>query len=248
MRYAYRRWVVPAFRQLTRAGMVSFLFVGGAYANTAIETETAQLGKQGEWSISNSLEYGKAKDGTSGQSLTQFEYAITDRAEILIEPFFYVWDHPKGERRHSGAGDLEITPSYMVVLEQGWVPAILVATKFKIPTGSKALGGTDKVDYYPYLIFGQHYAGWAFNANLGVNFAKNVDTSGYHKRVVWDLEAEREFGNWTTFWETFQAEDGVKTISTSLQYQVTKHVNGFGVLSRNENHESVLRFGVNIEF
>ena len=105
MRYAYRRWVVPAFRQLTRAGMVSFLFVGGAYANTAIETETAQLGKQGEWSISNSLEYGKAKDGTSGQSLTQFEYAITDRAEILIEPFFYVWDHPKGERRHSGAGD-----------------------------------------------------------------------------------------------------------------------------------------------
>ena len=221
---------------------------GGAFANTAIETETAQIGKQGEWAISNSLEYAKGRDGTSGQTLTQFEYAISDRAEILIEPFFVVWDHPKGERKRSGAGDLEITPSYMVVLEDGWVPAVLLATKVKIPTGSKALGGSGKYDFYPYLIFGQHYGDWIFNANLGVNFARNIDSNSYHTRVVWDVEAEREFGHWTTFLEAFRAEDGVKTVSTSLQYQVAKHVNGFGVVSYNENHESVVRFGLNIEF
>jgi hypothetical protein len=219
------------------------------HANTAIETETAQLGKQGEGNFSQSYEYVHGRDGTSGGTLTQFEYAITDRSEILIEPFFYVWDHPKGERRVSGRGDLEITPSYMAVLEDGWVPAVVLATKVKVPTGERSVGGTKKYDFFPYVILGQHYGDWTFNANLGVNFARREDTSGYDHRVVWDLEAEREFGgNWTTFWEAFRAEDGVKTVSTALQYKWIDHVNTFGVLSYNENHEVVYRMGFNVEF
>ena len=218
-------------------------------ANTAIETETAQLGKRGEWTFSQSYESVKGNKGSSGGTLTQFEYAITDRVEILIEPFFYAWDHPKGEARKSGVGDLEITPSYMVVVEDGWVPAVVLATKIKVPTGALSVGGTDKTDYFPYVILGQHFGGWTLNANLGVNFSKNVDSGGYHKRFVWDVEGEREFsGRWTTFWEAYRAEDSVKTVSTSLQYQWAKHVNGFGVVSYNEDHETVLRFGFNIEF
>src|SRR5689334_13743758 len=95
------------------------------HANTAIETETAQLGKQGEIGTSNSLEYEHAKDGTSFGTLTQFEYAITDRSEILIEPFFQHWERPDGGPNQHGLGDLEITPSYMVVVEDGWIPAIV---------------------------------------------------------------------------------------------------------------------------
>ena len=107
--------------------IIALLFIATsaipAFANTAIETETAQLGLQGDFAFSQSIEFAKGKYGSSGGTLTQFEYAITDRAEILIEPFFYLWDHPtKGEKREDGVGDLELTPSYMVVKENGWVP------------------------------------------------------------------------------------------------------------------------------
>ena len=226
-----------------------FLSTPLAFADTAIETETAQIGKQGEAAFSQSYEYGHSKDGSSGGTLTQLEYAITDRSEILIEPFFYLWDHPKGESKLHGYGDLEITPSYMVILEDGWVPAVLIATKVKVPTGTQKVGGSGEYDYYPYLIFGQHGAGWTFNANLGVNFAGREEGDGFDHQLVWDLEAEREIApKWTTFWEAFSGEDGIKTVSTSLEYQWLKNFNSFGVLSYNEDHETIVRVGLNIQF
>jgi len=40
---------------------------------------------------------------------------------------------------------------------------------------------------------------------------------------VWDLEAEHQFApGFTLFFEAFSAEDGVKTISTSAEYQFTR--------------------------
>lgn len=220
-----------------------------AFADTAIETETAQLGKQGDALISQSIEFVHGKDGSGGGTLTQFEYAITDRSEILIEPFFYLWEHPKGEKREDGVGDLEITPSYMVVQENGWVPAILLATKVKVPTGARNVGGTRKYDFYPYLIFGQHVGDWIFNANLGVNFARKIEGSGYDRTTVWDLEAEREVApNLTAFFEVYSAEDHVKTVSTAFEYQISKRVNLFTAFSYNENHEVIVRPGLNFEF
>lgn len=85
------------------------LSTASVFANTAIETETAQIGAKGDIGFSQSFEYEDAKDGTSQGTLTQFEYGITDRSEILIETFFYVSEHPDGESRVSGLGDLEIT-------------------------------------------------------------------------------------------------------------------------------------------
>ena len=113
-----------------------------ARADTAIETETAQIGKKGDIGISQAYEYSTSKDGTSGGTLTQFEYALSNRAEILIEPFFYTWDHPDGEDKVSGLGDLEVTPSYMVVKENGWTPSVLAAFKLKIPMGSERAGSS----------------------------------------------------------------------------------------------------------
>lgn len=51
------------------------------------------------------------------------------------------------------------------------------------------------------------YADWTFNANVGVNFAKDEEVDGYHKTIVWDLEAEREIApKLTLFVEAFSAE------------------------------------------
>ena len=107
------------------------------HADTVLETETAELGKKGDMLISNSVQFERERDGSRTVfTLTQFEYAITDRAEILIEPFFQEWVKPKGGTSFHGMGDLEITPSYMIVLddEKGWRPAVVLAFKVKVPT------------------------------------------------------------------------------------------------------------------
>jgi hypothetical protein len=49
--------------------------------------------------------------GHAWLTVNQYEIGVTDRAELLIEPFFYEWIHPKGGAPTSGVGDLEITPS-----------------------------------------------------------------------------------------------------------------------------------------
>jgi len=220
-----------------------------ALADTAIETETAQLGSKGESNFSQAYEWEFAQDGRGEGTVTQYEYAITDRSEILIEPFFYIRNSPDGERSVSGLGDLEITPSYMVVKENGWVPAVVAAFKVKVPTGEKKVEGTGKFDYYPYIILGQHYGAWIFNANLGVNFAQPVDSSAYDTTVVWALEAEREIlPRLTGYFEGFSAEDAVKTVSTAFQYQFTPKFNAFVVYSYTEEHSNVARIGFNYGF
>ncbi len=218
-----------------------------ALADTAVETETAQIGKKGQANFSQAFEFEDGSDGSAQGTLTQFEFALSDRAEILIEPFFYTSLSPEDGERVSGLGDLEITPSYMMVEEDGWTPAILAAFKLKVPTGSKKVEGTGKFDYYPYLIFGQHYAGWTFNTNVGVNFAKPVEGGGYEKTVVWDLEAEREvLPKLTLFLEVFSAEEAVKTASVAAEYQCTPRINFFGVVGRNEEHANIFRAGFNV--
>lgn len=97
---------------------LAILTTGLLHADLVLETETAGLGKKGEGLLSAALQVEREKDGgTAYFTLNQFEYAITDRAEILIEPFFYEWDKPRNAPAFSGAGDLEITPSYMIVLD-----------------------------------------------------------------------------------------------------------------------------------
>lgn len=236
---------------LARAAAISIVSLScaiSATANTAIETETAQIGKQGDFAFSQSYEYGRSKDGTSGGTLTQFEYALGDRAEILIEPFFYTWEHPKGEERVSGLGDLEITPSYEVALEGNWEPSILTALKVKVPTGSRDAGSSGKFDFMPYLIFGQHLDGWTFNANIGVNFSKPEDGGKYEATAIWAVEAEREIiPDLTVFLEAFSTEDNVKTVSTALEYEWAENFNTFAAASYTEDHESIFRIGFNFE-
>lgn len=97
---------------------IALLTTGLLHADLVLETETAQLDKQGEGLFSAALQVDREKDGgTAYYTVNQFEFAITDRAEILIEPFFYEWDKPRNGPAFSGVGDLEITPSYMMVLD-----------------------------------------------------------------------------------------------------------------------------------
>ena len=234
------------------AAVFSVLCIGAAslaYADTAIETETAQIGKRGDIGFSQAYEYGRAKDGTSGELVTQFEYGLSDRAEILIEPFFYTWEHPDGEKMVKGVGDLEITPSYEVILEDHWRPAVLTALKIKVPTGSEHAGSSGEFDYMPYLIFGQHFEGWTFNANLGVNITTPADGGEYGTTATWAVEAEREIvPDLTMVLEGFSTEDKLRTVSTALEYQWSEHFNTFAAVGYNQDDEAIFRLGINLQY
>ena len=83
-----------------------------ASADLVLETETAELGKKGDQLISTAMQYERERDGSHAwMTVNQYEIGVTDRAELLIEPFLYEWDHPKSGDSFSGVGDLEITPS-----------------------------------------------------------------------------------------------------------------------------------------
>ena len=240
---------LPPLHLLSIVALLSIGCSSVAHADTAIETETAQIGKQGEIAISQSYEYAAAKDGTSGGTLSQFEYGLSDRAELLVEPFFYVWEHPDGESKVDGLGDLEITPSYEFVLEDGWVPAMLAAFKLKVPTGSQDAGSSGKYDYMPYLILGQHYGGWTFNVNLGVNFVAASDAGPSEEATTWCLETERDvLTHLTLFLEAFSTEDNVKTVSTALEYKWNEHLDTFAAAGYTEEDESIFRVGLNLDF
>ena len=248
---------IKLFSQRTATIVALMLNVHPAavYADTAIETETAQIGKKGDIGISQSYEYGHAKDGTSGGTLTQFEYGVSDNAEILIEPFFYTWDHPKDESKVDGLGGLEITPSYKFIHEDGWVPDVLAAFKLKVPIGSEKAGSSGEFDYMPYFIFGQHYGGWTFNANLGMNFVSPPDKgdegerNGFGHTTTWCIEGEHEVTkDLNLFLEVFSTEDKVTTYSTALEYEWTEHFNTFVAAGYTQDDESIFRVGFNLEF
>ena len=174
-------------------------------ADTVLETETAELGKKGDMLISNSVQFEKDKDGNRTTfTLTQYEVGLTDRAELLIEPFFQEWDNPKDGKSFHGMGDLEITPSYMVVLEQPAVPAIVLALKVKVPTAKNREIGTGKYDYYPYLIFGKKFGHWIFNANFGYDIIASPAGEKLSNQFIYDFSVEREITNkWSVYAEVF---------------------------------------------
>jgi Putative MetA-pathway of phenol degradation len=226
-----------------------------AHADTVLETETAELGVQHEWLMSNSIQFEKAPDGRTRFTLFQYEYALTDRAEILIEPFFQEWDSPKGSQKFNGPGDLEITPSYMVSLEGDHAPAVVLAFKIKVPTGKTPDISTGKYDYYPYVILGKHYGDWTFNANIGVDFIGRVDGENLRDQGILDFSAERKISNKLSlyaevFGNTSPAEGVRGTVAGALamEYQVSDHFNYFVSMGYDSDHLFNVRPGFNIHF
>ena len=77
-------------RPVLLAVLVTACLPTRASADLVLETETAELGKQGDGFISVAMQFERERDGSTGYfTVNQFEYGITDKAEILIESFFY---------------------------------------------------------------------------------------------------------------------------------------------------------------
>ncbi len=249
---------MKSFRHTIFIAGFSLLAISQSRADLVLETETAQLGKKGDMLFSTALQVERDKDGGLGYfTVNQFEYAIMDRAEILIEPFFYEWDKPKGGPSVSGVGDLEITPSYMMVLDDphSWIPAALAAFKLKVPTATNRNIGTGEFDYQPYIILGKKIGPWIWNANVGYDFVTSPKGVPLRNQLILDLSVQRDVTeNLTLFAEIFSnsspapGEHGTFTGAIAGEYKINEHFNILTSIGYGTDRLLTLRSGFNIEF
>ena len=224
-----------------------------ARADLVLETETARLGLEGTGTIGNAIQVEKDHEGTILLTLTAFEYAWSDRVELLLEPFFYEKQFPKDGDNVSGLGDTEFTLSYLALHETENLPAVVFAGKVKIPTGDTPDIGTGKADYTAYLILGKKIGNVDFNANLAFEtFGQPASGEDLHDQIIFDLSAEYPVApRWTlyaeVFGDTIPANRNTGTVSGAIaaEYELTRHVNTFLSIGDDSDDLKTGRFGVN---
>lgn len=111
-------------------------------AQQPLETETARLPLRGTSSLNFAYEFQTSPQGTEHAMPVAFEYGVTNRLALLVEPVFFTSIRPKQGRRASGAGDLELTVQWLTNDETSRRPAFALAAEVKIPTATDTLIGT----------------------------------------------------------------------------------------------------------
>lgn len=132
-----------------------------------LETETARFLKAGGLKIENIFEYQTSAEGIEKAVPLAFEYGITDKLELLVEPVVTTSIRPKRGRGATGTGDLEATLGYHFLPESSSRPALAIAAELKIPTTKNSLIGTGKTDYTVMLIASKRAGRFDTHANLG---------------------------------------------------------------------------------
>jgi len=152
-------------------------------------------------------------------------------------------------------GDVEITPSYMAVLEEPCFPAIVLAFKLKVPTGKEPDISTGKFDYYPYVILGKHVDDFIFNVNLGYNFITSPKDEPLRNQYIWDFSVEREITeSWSVYAEMFgnsapaKGEKSTYAWAFATEYRFDSNFNVFVSIGDDSDGLKALRFGFNYEF
>jgi Putative MetA-pathway of phenol degradation len=161
------RWVTSAPLVVT---LILALCATTAAAQQPLETETARLPLQGTALIGTTYEFQTSSQGTEHSLPFTFEYGITNRLALLIEPVLLTSIRPKAGRNATGLGDLEATLQFLVRDETEGFPAIALASEIKLPTARDTLIGTRRTDFTPYLIASKRFGKFDTHANVGYSF------------------------------------------------------------------------------
>lgn len=155
-------------------------FSGVAVAGPPLETELARLPEQGHGAVYVNAEYQTARDGSELALPLEFEYGLTDRLEIAIEPVVFTKINPKTGAGASGFGDTEITLTYLLFDETNQIPAIAIAGEVKIPTTKDPLIGTGANDYRAFGILSKRFGPYDVHFNLGYTFVGQTSGGSYN--------------------------------------------------------------------
>lgn len=132
-----------------------------------LETETARIPHKGHFETGFGYEFQRSAAGTEHALPFSIEMGLTDRLALLVEPVPYTSIRPKGSARSTGFGDIEVTATYVAVLETHSRPALALAAEAKIPTARNVNIGTTKPDFAGYVIFTKETGNFISHANVG---------------------------------------------------------------------------------
>jgi hypothetical protein len=167
------------------------LAAGTVYASQPLETETARMMPQGVFKIELTGEYQTSKDGTERALPLVFEYGLTPRTEITVEPVFFTSINPKVGASATGIGDVEVTLTHLLLPEEGGAPAFAVAGELKLPTASNRQIGTGKMDGTIWAIASKRLGRLDLHGNLGYTVIGKP--AGTHLKNIIDFAVAEEF-------------------------------------------------------
>jgi len=171
--------------------LLSLAVAASALASQPLETETARPLPQGIFKIEATGELQTSKAGTERAFPLLFEYGLTDRTELTVEPVLATSIRPKGGPSSSGFGDIEITLTHLLLPETASTPAFAVAGEVKLPTARNRQIGTGKTDLSAYAIASKRFGRLDTHANLGYTVVGRP--AGTHLKNIIDYALAEEF-------------------------------------------------------
>ncbi len=151
--------------------LLSILFLAPLLnAGQPLETESARLIRRGAFTAESTFEFQTSSEGREIAVPFDFEYGISDRTELAVEPVPYTSIQPRRGHGSSatGPGDVEVMLTHLLIAESSF-PALALAAEVKIPTASNNLIGTGKTDFAGYLILSKRYGRSDTHFNLAYN-------------------------------------------------------------------------------
>lgn len=156
------------------------LFIPGFSFSQILETETARFLAPGEFQAGNAFEYQVSSEGTESAVPMAFEYGISKRVGILVEPVAFTQITPKlpsvATPISLGIGDIEATFEFLLNNEKKILPVFALAAEVKIPTAKNAYIGTGKPDYAFYLIASKKIHSFDFHGNITYTIVGSPDS------------------------------------------------------------------------
>ena len=161
-----------------------------AFAGLPLETESAYLPAKGHGLFEFAYEYQTSSEGKESALPFVFDYGLTDRLMVTIEPVAAVSIRPKVGPSASGFGDTEVALTYLVAPETESRPAFAVAGEIKFPTANDPLIGTGKTDYRLYGIVSKTVGKYSFSGNLGYTFVGSPSGTSLGNAVDYAISAQ----------------------------------------------------------
>jgi hypothetical protein len=259
-------------RMRTLTASVLFLAAASVYGSQPLETETARLLPQGLFKIEVTGEFQTSHEGTERAFPLVFEYGLTPRTEITVEPVFGTSINPKTGAAATGFGDVEVTLTHLLLAEQGGAPAVAVAGEVKLPTAGNRQIGTGKIDGTLWAIASKRLGRLDLHGNLGYTIVGSP--AGTHLKNIIDYAVAEEFhlsprydivgeflGNTSSTGETVEgtpppsgtpipaeAASGETSVMIGVRYHVNAKLFVSVGVSYDNNHALLIRPGVTWRF
>ena len=140
--------------------------------------------------IAAGYELQHSREGNETAVPIAFEMGLTNRLGLLVEPVAFTAIRPEVGPSATGAGDIEVTVSYLLRKESRRMPALAVAAEEKIPTAHNTLIGTGKADHTAYIIASKLFGRFDTHANVGYTIVGSPRGQALSNRVMGALATE----------------------------------------------------------